>query len=269
MPSFYTHYAIARNTFLSLPSDVQNRLRPHLPLYFFGAQGADFCFFYRAVRSFASNRQNFGSYLHRYGGRAVFTLMQTLSLRDSRLLAYALGYVTHYAADCTFHPFVYAMAGKSHVQHSRIENALDGYFKTLDCTIDPYLQYFGKILSNEDADDLFFLFAAIAAKTGFPPLVKRAFLRALSLFNSYMGIPSALFRQNKPLLNMLLNENKKTWFYPADPTISSTDGANDLFKRSVSTAQHLTNEFLFSVKHQTPLSISLFNNNFLTGLPLA
>ena len=98
MPAAYTHFAVARETFLRLPQPLQNKIRSP-ELYFFGAQGADFCFFYRAFRP---SEINFGRFLHNKGSYGFFRTLLPCAGRDGALFDYALGYLTHYAADCVF-----------------------------------------------------------------------------------------------------------------------------------------------------------------------
>ena len=265
MPAFYTHYTIAKETLRRLPNTIYTEIRPHLSLYFFGAQGADFCFFYPF---FSKKIGNFGSYLHRHGGYPTLRVMQEFSTRSAPLFSYALGYITHYAADSTFHPFIYALAGQSHLLHSRLENTLDIYLKHRTASSDPYVHYLKQSLVKKELEDLFILYAAIAAKHHFPPLTKKAFSRAIFLFNAYMPISSNLFYQSKHTLSLLFNTEKKPWRFPDAPHVISTDGCQELLDKSITLAVSLGNTFAQCVQQKTPLPAPLFHKSFLTGLPL-
>lgn len=242
MPAAYTHHCVARETLALLPPAIQTKLQPHLPLYFFGAQGADFCFFYPVLGGFS---QNFGSYLHRKGGFPAFTVCKTFSTQPP-LFAYSLGFITHYAVDTVFHPFVYAKAGKSTLKHTRIENALDCYFKAK--APNDFTEYFRAKLSPEDKKELFLLYAAISARVGFPPLDQKAFYRAIRLFNAYLPPSSKLFSVKSSALVSTISER-----------------ADKLYNSAILHAKDYCLSFCHSVKKKTPLPSEIFGKNYLTG----
>ena len=242
MPAAYTHHAVARETLSLLPPTIQTKLQPHLPLYFFGAQGADFCFFYPVLGGFS---QNLGSYLHRQGGFAALNVCKTFSTQPP-LFAYSLGFITHYAADTVFHPFIYEKAGKSLVRHTRIENALDGYFKAKDKN--NLSESFRAKLSPEEKKELFLLYATISARVGFPPLEPKAFYRAIHLFNAYLPPSSKLFSMKSSVLVSTLAKN-----------------ADELYKSAILRAVSCSLTFYDSFKNKTPLESEVFGKNYLTG----
>ena len=242
MPAAYTHHCVARETLALLPPATQTKLQPHLPLYFFGAQGADFCFFYPLLGGFS---QNFGSYLHRQGGFSAFQVCKAFSCEPS-LLAYSLGYITHYAADTVFHPFVYEKAGKSALKHTRIENALDRYFKA-NSPNDPS-EFFRAKLSPKDKKNLFILYATISARVGFPPLDQKAFYRAIRLFNAYLLPSSKLFSVKSSALRSNLSKR-----------------ADELYATAILMAEDCCLTFCDCLKKKIPLPSEIFGKNYLTG----
>ena len=242
MPAAYTHFCVARETLALLPPAIQAKIQPHLSLYFFGAQGADFCFFYPVLGGFS---QNFGSYLHRQGGFAAFNVCKTFSVAPN-LFAYSLGFITHYAADTTFHPFVYKKAGKSALKHTRIENAFDCYFK--ENSPGDRTQYFRAKLSHEDKKELFLLYASISARVGFPPLDQKGFYRAIRLFNAYLPPSSKLFSVKNSALVASLSQQ-----------------ADTLYRRAIFRAKDSCLAFYDCLKKKTPLPYEIFGKNYLTG----
>lgn len=229
-----------------------------MPLYFFGAQGADFCFLYPHLGGFS---QNLGSLLHRRGSLGAFAVCRAFAAKDADAYAYSLGYITHYAADVTFHPYVYATAGQSPLRHTRVESALDAFFKRNAAS--DYAEYFRKKLTVAEKNELFYLYASIAAKIGFPPLVKRSFFRAISLYNVSS---TALGGENPRLQAALINAERREWAYPQAPERKSRDGANELFEKSVRFALQAVISFTSSLKEKTPLQRSVFGKNYLSGL---
>ena len=264
MPAVYTHYMIARETLLRLPQNIQDTISHFLPLYFFGAQGADFCFFYRRLNA---NGKNLGSFLHRNKVYEAFSVIQLFSAHNPMLNAYALGFITHYAADTTFHPYVYELSGNSPLQHTRVENTLDGYFKSNEKSFDTFAEYFTQKPSAKEREELFFLYSSIAAKCGFPTLIKSTFFQAISLFNAYLPYPYAIFsKNNRRFLDTVINKEKRTWRYPAAPTIQSNDNAYELLERSIYAATVYIQEFSNAVARNTPLPRNSFSKNYLTGI---
>ncbi len=252
MPSVYTHFLVARQAFLSFPPQIQEKIRPHLALYYFGAQGADFCFFYKFLRP---KKGNFGSYLHRQGGYETFRLLHRFATHSPSLFAYAAGYIAHYAADATLHPYVYATAGKSLLTHSRLENALDyEYGKAYaQAAKEDYQRFFKVKLSKDEKQELFVFFAALAAKCGFPPLTKPAFFRAITLFNAYLPLSfTFLTRQNLPLLQTAFGEE-----YERETA--------SIFLNICAHTRELTQTFLSAIHENKQLPKSLFDKSFLTG----
>lgn len=264
MPAVYTHYLVAGKAYNLLPETLKTKIRPYLTPYFFGAQGADFCFFYKPLNS---RLKNFGSYLHREGGYRAFCAMKAFAAQDEFFQAYALGYITHYAADTLFHPYVYATAGKSPLRHTRIENAIDVFLRNLyQKTEERFSAYFNKP-SRTWQNELYLLFAAIAAGTPFSPLSKTAFFNAVRLFNAYPPISSALFAsKNAQMISFSANLEKRTWRYPDAPHIESDENAKELFERAVAQALSLMREFLYAAKTRKPLLLSKFGKNYLSGL---
>ena len=252
MPSAYTHFLVARQSLNALPPRIQEKISPHLPLYYFGAQGADFCFFYRPL---SKKNTNFGSYLHRAGGIASFEELHRAAAQSPAVFAYAAGYITHYAADVILHPFVYAVSKQSAWKHTRIESALDfeyGRQYTKLAKAD-YAQYFRPHLSTLDKDVLFTLYKEIAKACGFPPLVKPAFYRAIFYFNAYLPLSfGMLTHSNKSLMLRVFGKE-----YPQK--------TSSLFLSICTRARMLTREFLHTIDTSSPLPKTLFDKNFLTG----
>lgn len=244
------HFLVARETYKALPTDLRAKIRPYLSLYFFGAQGADFCFFYKLTNA---GKRNLGSYLHRKGGFDAFRLLKSLSAYSPQLYAYALGYITHYAVDTLFHPFVYAVSGKSLLLHSRVEGAMDSLYLKLFSPVKqkPYYTYFRKKLTEKESNELFFFYAAISEQAGFPTLIKSYFLRSISTFNTYAPLSFSVFGEKRPALVHAVFGNKNT-----------NEEAKRLFKLAVENAVFLCEQFSSA---NESISKELFGKNYLTG----
>ncbi len=266
MPALYTHALIANQVLQAYPTPLQEELRPFLPLYYFGAQGADFCFFYRFL---TKDTPNLGSYLHRKGSYDSFSVFRLFSHRHTDIKAYALGYISHYAADTTFHPFVYSLSKKSPLQHNRIEYALDEYFKKKKVFYDFHPDYLRPPLDETERKNLFYAYLAVSAKCGLPALRFPSFSRAISLFNAYPPIPSAIFKNtDEAFLTLLLNHEKREWRSPFMPKQARFESVNELFENTIRENLFLSEQFLLSIEQNVALPYSLFSKNFLSGLPI-
>ena len=132
MPAQYTHRILAETVLRSLPNNVRGKISC-LPAYYLGAQGADILYFLHLRRG---REKNLGSYFHNIGVYEGFCSLLSSARESAFAFSYAAGFITHYAADTVFHPFVYGMIEKFNDyepdwrgrRHSYIENDLDSYF---------------------------------------------------------------------------------------------------------------------------------------------
>lgn len=245
MPAVYTHHLLANRVFYALSNELQQTVCKLPRAYYFGAQGADFAFFYRPLRG---KSNNFGSFLHRKGGYTAFSVLKELAFYDPFARSYALGFITHYAADTLFHPDVYALSKNSLLRHSRIENAVDRLLHEKYPHADG--GFFRIKLTKPERNDLFAIYAVIAAKSGYPTLLKPSFLRAINLFNAYTPLSFSIFSENPS-------------FKESSPF--SLEKADKLLAQAEELSKALIAEFIDCAKTGKPLSQELFGKNYLTG----
>jgi len=263
MPAAYTHFSIAKNVLERLSPPLKAAVAS-LKLYFFGAQGADFCFFYRALHP---SEINFGRFLHNRGSYEFFLTLEPCARRNSDLLSYAFGYITHYAADCIFHPYVYHVSGKSPVKHTLSEGALDFYFSRKLAKDNPspnaLHKYFNCALDEADVSTLYALYALAAARADRNPLLKTAFAKSIKSYRTYTKFSMCMFAKEN---SELLNADHREWSYPDDETKILTDGADELFTRTVEKSLELISEFSECIEQKRIPSKESFGKNFLSGL---
>ncbi len=267
MPAPYTHYAVAKEVFSLLGKNLQRTLLPHLPLYFFGSQGADFCFFYPTR---TRNKMNLGRTLHR-NGYEFFRILSLFARSDDNALAYALGYITHYATDATFHPFVYYLSGKSLRKHSQVESALDGYLRHVHehgLHPDPFSDYLRPSLNEEQIDTVFLFYSAYATVNSYLPLAKSTFKKSVFAFNAYTGISLRIFgrKRLRVPISVLTNAEKRIWHNPKAPFEQSKDGADELFEKSVKRAVAYIEQFQNAVSQKKAPPKESFSKSFLSGI---
>ena len=258
MPAFYTHYLIAQHALCRLEEPLQSEIRRFSSLYFCGAHGADFCFFYKLLprlykpifNTQNKAKRNLGSYLHREGGYDAVCIMKRFAMRDKAYLAYALGYLTHYATDVCFHPFVYEQAGTSLLKHSRLEHAFDGYFRQ-QYPIERFsAQKFPREkLSDSERNLLFSLYATIADRAGFPPLDKAEFIRSMNAFNATLPTAFRFF-----------------YGFSREKNFRFAHVGETLYQNACEFSDEVIDSFLSSLSNHSPLSYELFGKNYLTGI---
>ena len=126
MPSTYAHRRFGANVLDHLPAPLQEKLEAHRELYDIGLHGPDLLFYYKALQSNPVNR--LGNAMHEQPGTVFFErargVVNKAKNRDAAL-AYALGFVCHFALDSTCHPFVEQFTRESGVTHCEIETEFD------------------------------------------------------------------------------------------------------------------------------------------------
>ncbi len=287
MPAVITHDLVAERSARQFPPNLFKAVRENPDDFFLGAQGPDLFFFYRP---FSKREENAGKVLHR---RHIYGLFSFLlcKLREgesreehARLLAYAAGFIAHYAADTVFHPVVYAAlseGGEKGLIHQRIENDWDVYFYRKLCgkEANEFVCPFSPKKINREGT-LFAFFSEYSAAIGRKRVDRRKFRRAVKLFALYLKIfhkncyrrqrrrkkAERLFRTPPRLSCLYPQENPPTDLLTGD-TIKKIAGGRDadgLFVRAVAESARLAQ--LFSDALVTgDLPKEEFNRSYLTA----
>lgn len=289
MPSAYTHNIIAEE---ALP-DIGGVSDSERAMYLFGAQGGDPMFFFRFVkyRSVAP-----GKLLHRmniYGGLCA---MCAYVRSHPEAMAYASGYISHYAADTVFHPFVYCLADRAggtrmdrNMTHTRAERELDAYFVRKKRGV--YMHSYALPYAEEDIGEGIVagvLGAAlgtigISADVGYVKKAISGYFRFLrGTFDAHglrrrvseaigragikpFGLLGALFSR-EDYSEETVNESRREWYNVMDGSVRR-DSASDLLSRAVRRTAELIGIFRMCCEKDMPLPVELFSDNLLTGLP--
>lgn len=293
MPSSYTHQLIAEQIAEALPENIKSRVS-FMPEYFFGAQGGDVFYFY----NIAGGGKNIGKYFHRKNIYGVFTsFARSAGTCDPRALSYIAGYITHYAADTVFHPYVYWLSKtekertgrKKDNFHALAESDFDGYFvrRYKRSGVNEY--EFPVKYGDLDLKAVFPVLAEAVACGG-GEIKERRFFRAAKRFFSFQNFFSdRRFRRGRTLFGAekflhlphvfsglyrrenydlrYVNGERREWYYPAEPALTSRESADELFERSVKEGVRLICAFFIAAEGNEPLKKEDFGKHFLTGLP--
>ena len=126
MPSTYAHRRFGADVLQQLPAALQDQIGKNRALFDVGLHGPDLLFYYHAAKS--SPVSALGNAMHEQPGRVFFErargVVRQAKDRDAAL-AYALGFVCHFALDSTCHPYVEAYTRQSGVSHCEIETEFD------------------------------------------------------------------------------------------------------------------------------------------------
>ena len=126
MPSTYAHRRFGTNVLEHLPDELRAQLEQNRELYDIGLHGPDLLFYYHAAKSNPVGA--LGNAMHEEPGRVFFDRARRVvhceADRDAAL-AYALGFVCHFALDSTCHPYVEQFTRESGVTHCEIETEFD------------------------------------------------------------------------------------------------------------------------------------------------
>lgn len=290
MPSSITHYLIAQRAKENFSEEPARAATDHEDYYFLGAQGPDALFFFRPL----SKRQpNLGRLLHNAYVLKLFDFFRGYLSRVKdetermRLVAYVSGYLSHYATDVVFHPFVYGYlkenAAKKSV-HQLIENDWDVYFlreyEDRDAENFPFPLSADKINREETLTKLFRSFGEelndSIPKNKFERSI-RNFERYLSYFHKRCDRRRKGWRSTEKLFG--LQPRVSSLFPRKDPDAAFlrgerferiAEGATDadgLFYLAVRETVRLVALF-FSSSSDAPLSQQEFNKSFHTGKQL-
>lgn len=127
MPASYTHQCIAREAAKALDLFADEQLRAALCA---GSEGPDPFFFSLIPIPGTRYAPTLGSMMHTQKTNDFLIALAKACLKSEITRAYCCGFFSHYAADTTFHPFVYA--------HSRGEDGR--YSGTVHCTLEHALE---------------------------------------------------------------------------------------------------------------------------------
>lgn len=296
MPNIYTHQILAEKVKELLPE----RILPYVAKdkqYYFGAQGGDVFYLYKM----GEGQKNLGKYLHRKNVYTVFCrFFDAAKEGDEYVTSYIAGYITHYAGDIVFHPYVYSLLHRLEYEetdnwkgnrHALIESDLDGYFVQKFKGISPLEYKYPLTFSDISYEKLCRLMENSTEERTKRNVHLRAFRSAIKRYFRYnrwvydrtgrknkfvygvekiLKIPHAL----SPMIHRadydarFLNLEHMAWRDPEDDSLVFTDGADELFSRAVSESVRLITRFFDCVeKNELPDSAD-FSKHFLTGQPL-
>lgn len=298
MPSSITHQLVAEEALKLLPPEAKAAAERFPDEYFLGCQGPDMFFFYRIGNR---SEYNLGKFLHRYRVYDVFSLFLS-ALRGKegaprfgetekmQALSYVLGYITHYAADTAFHPFVYNYLKEYRCEkrvHQQMENDWDVWFlrekKNAEAEKFRFAFSPAKIIGDGAAARLY---AYLALGLEREEVTKARFARGVKNFSRYLKFfhgkcysaqrgwerTEKFFHAKRFLSRLFPRENPDPAFLSGEHfwELSEERGhnADELFGRAVSEGARLGKIFLSVLQDGGELPKEEFSNSLLTAKPV-
>ena len=133
MPAAYVHEKIAKKA-LSANNEIADYIEKNKDPFLLGAQGPDILFFYKMLNPFNKSKMpnKLGEEIHQI--RVYDFLKSILSISKEAgktSLSWLLGFLCHYATDCTIHPYVYATTNNEDGSSNTTQHLLlETYFDT-------------------------------------------------------------------------------------------------------------------------------------------
>jgi len=298
MPAFITHQLVSEAVIENLDDNLKNRIKDR-QMYFFGAQGGDPFYLYKYMAN--SKKINFGRALHRSEVYKTFSEFKDYieKTEDVAFLSYVLGYITHYAVDIVFHPFVYYLIEKYRENdnkirkrdklHYLIEGDLDVFL--FQKTRGTALKTYNYPLSFKDiqSDKLFNAYQKIYFDLCGEELEKEAFIKSIKRFFFYnrllddkqykkqkvifsvenifnfSHVVSYLFKRETPD-EKYTNVENEVWHNLDNPEGTKNHSAAELFEQSKELSKVLIEKFIQCLDTKASLKNDDFSTDFNIGL---
>lgn len=299
MPASYVHQCVARDAVKPLDLFRDEQLRAALTA---GSEGPDPLFFSLIPIPGAPSAPKLGSLMHtKKTGDFLIALAKACS-KSEITRAYCCGFFSHYAADTTVHPFVYA--------HSRSEQG--DYSGTVHCTLEHAIetlfyrrrghskgvpqQMAGLIRLTKENKDIIAGALSCALEEVFPEhklglaRVRRSFddaaffctllrspsgkrYRALGALAGIVGLDKALHAHMMPAQppqTDVANDMHNVWFSPWAPETPRRENFDELYAAAVLRARELicaSHAFMNGEMEEAALRKIAGSNSFDSGLP--
>ena len=131
MPTTYTHWRFGQECIETLPDALKKIVNDHRDLYDIGVHGPDIFFydlFHKDVSSYATAAHEIAAKEFFDNARIAYAEYS----EKEEMMAYLLGFLSHFALDSSCHGYVERKAEVSGISHNSIEAEYDGHMIRLD-----------------------------------------------------------------------------------------------------------------------------------------
>ena len=309
MPSSITHAYIAMNVYDKLDKNIQRKLLNKLEDYKTYSQGPDVFYFYHILFPITKKSRsvmNLGRTIHNHKVNKLFIDMtkQVKSTKNTDQFIFLIGWLTHYIADSTMHPYIEYLSKKLEKKHLSkkdnhflIETYLDNYYIRKKEKID-YPKYrvdkfcfntspnqevinlLNKSMKNifHEKEIGYYYFKSLKQMKSFfyflrfdPYAIKKKFYELANIFTKRIFRDVRYLSYNFPLNHdEFLNLNHQKWYYLENKEITSTKSIIDLYEEVVNKASLKIKDLYDYIYNNKKIDLeSLFENkSYGTGLTL-
>lgn len=243
MPSTYAHYKFAQTVKETLSPELKKIIEGNLSLYLIGCHGPDILFYYKAIKRNAVNDCGYG--MHEEIAKPFFENAKRAILSSDNKdasLAYALGFITHYALDSECHGYVEEKRAKDDVTHTKIEVEFDRALLSADGK-DPVRQKLAEhIVAKKQYAQVVSQFFDLDAKT-----IRRTLKDMKTICNMFVApgkIKRGLLYKIFELIGAKGIQDQIVGYVPDQRCEDSTRILTEKFKAAVPVATALINDFM-------------------------
>lgn len=304
MPSSIVHRYIGLDILDKLDKKPKDIINNHLNNYILYCQCTDVLYFYHIMGFGGKRIQNLGHQFHWGNVFNSFNYLINLNKenKDPELFTFIAGFLTHYKADSTMHPFINFQAQdddkiKMYDKHFIVETYLDNYYLQKREKVDYRKYKMYKLVFNYTKEDIIIdavegLYKNVFNAEGVgkcyykgvssmkrvfkyirydPWKIKKQLLKLVDL-NPFHVRRTRYLSYNFPLDNndTILNLSHKEWHNNRDASIKSNKSFDDLWKDVVNNSIPIINEvykYVFEDK-KVDLYKLIGNISLSSGLPL-
>ncbi len=304
MPAAYIHENIAQKALGKIKHPPQY-IKENMAAFELGAQGPDFLFFYNIFKfwdkDFSPNK--LGEKMHVQRVNEFFrSVLINSKKQGAAALAWTIGFVTHYAADTTIHPFVYGKTDNADGSHNTnchltLESQFDTwYYRSKGNKGIPKQAKFSKIISNEQKSQVA-LTVSIACDEVYPEsrLTYEQAHKAIDDMGKIISVLYSPYKIKHSIFTLIeyiikkpgvvtshapaqklpeydfLNLEKEIWENPWDKSIKSNHSFPELFDIAADKAAKYIETVMGFFDGNMSLdetSAILGNNSYSSGLPI-
>ena len=304
MPSSIVHRYIGLDTLNKLDKKPYEIINKRVNNYILYCQCTDVLYFYRIIGFGGKRIQNLGHQFHWHSVFKSFNYLLDLNKenKDPELFTFIAGFITHYKADSTMHPFINYQAQdddkiKMYDKHFMIETYLDNYYlqkrenvdyrkykmyklifhHTKEQVIIDSVEGLYKNVFNAEGVGKCYYKGVSSMKRVFkyirydPWKIKKQLLKLIDL-NHFHVRRTRYLSYNFPLDNndKILNLSHREWHNNRDASIKSSKSFDDLWEDVVNMSYPIINELYKYVFENKKVNLRklIGNISLSSGLPL-
>lgn len=305
MPSIVTHELFSKDVL----KNVKHSDNIDLNTYKIFAQSFDMLFYYSFfLPMFGKKERDLANYAHTHEVNNYFkniiTYIESHDLtNNSQVLGYLYGSICHYVLDSYCHPYVFYFTGDANQdkskrgEHERMEVSLDAYMLKYKenqelCKSNMTNRLFPKVIVSPALRDC--IETTFVNTFGVDKMGKKYFrgVRTGRFIMRYFvtdrqGIKKQVYKVKdllvpsktrkyqyfsfyiKKIDPFFLNDNHKTWLYPAMPSINRKYSFVELYNESVKDASKIINSidsYFHGQKKLEDVLTLIGNNSYVTGV---